>query len=536
MKTKFDPSKKILFINYAGYMLNANTFIPDNSVAALAMVCIQKGYSAEVMDLQDPDTVGRVMEKSRHNYAGKIVTLLEENKRPDDKLLLDYQADRKWCEGQVVDELISSILKKIEKENVGIVAFKMWIGVGAHNAVKIAKAIRQQFPEVILTCGGPVAQYTGETFLKFSDVFDLVVQGEGEEIFEALLDDPKAVLQSKFLKSDFVRKFNRYPLPRYDKEIYPNIDQFFKMRVIDESRGCFNSCAFCVHNHLNGLGSRRRPIHEVVDEIERLQQVEGINFFRFAGSNPPWKYATELAQEIMRRGLKIHYSIFSSLNNCNPRDFGMMRESGLRSLFFGIESGDERICEIAHSKRNGGRDHILNVTGEAMKSDIFTSLSFIYPAPFDTAETGKKSLDLIQDIFKHDSKGSVMAIPPTLCPGSDWWNRMDHYGFKFHEGMSGEKYLLDILNHTYDFLLPKSAFADPGYSMQGKMMKEVYGECANFLSQVKGMGVTTDFDDASYMLAEMSGVPVAEYLKTMTHNLILGGSERLTSMVQKFNS
>jgi len=47
-----------------------------------------------------------------------------------------------------------------------------------------------------------------------------------------------------------------------------------------------------------------------------------------------------MAHEILRRRLQVNYSIFASLNNVRPELFGRLRESGLRSLFLGVETAD----------------------------------------------------------------------------------------------------------------------------------------------------------------------------------------------------
>ena len=78
------------------------------------------------------------------------------------------------------------------------------------------------------------------------------------------------------------------------------------------------------------------------------------------------------------------YAAGYTMNNVNPDIFGLLHESGLRSMFFGIESGDPELLQRAHKKDNGNREHVVRVSQAAMQHGIFITLSFIIPAPFET--------------------------------------------------------------------------------------------------------------------------------------------------------
>jgi radical SAM superfamily enzyme YgiQ (UPF0313 family) len=273
----------------------------------------------------------------------------------------------------------------------------------------------------------------------------------------------------------------------------------------------------------------------VVDEIERLRSEEGVSHFRFAGSNPPWQLVSQIAHEILRRKLDVYYSIFASMNNVRPALFGLLHESGLRAMFVGIESGDSGLVHRALNKRNGRRTKIVHVCQSAMSAGIFVSLSFIVPAPFETEETKRTSLELIEEIFARHSLGSIVLSIPFLAPGSRWWNRKEEYGFELAPGMDERAYVLDIVRQSVDYLLPQRSLTDYGYLLQGKTVPNLLDECEEFGQEIERKGAITGMDDSSYMLAHMGNLDPCAYHELARRNLILGGSDRLCNQVQHIN-
>ena len=549
--------KKVLLVNYAGYFLCANTFIPDNSLAALAAMLKRQGVPVEIMDLQAPRVVGSVMDHTNRDAAEALAVCLSSGQEAQKSLIRRYQHDRQRGERWLVNSSIERILSKISEEDIGLVGFKLWAGEGILGAIQIAEAIRAAYPKLTLVAGGPAVEFGGKYLFELTGVFDRLVPGEGEYAIAALAaeqpgqsnaDDIGSVTRGALVRQGIsmlrqrgsgdmprVSQLDDLPFGEYGRDIYPNIDEFYRFRILDETRGCFNKCAFCAHTQLNGQGTRRRRPALVVDEMERLQQTEGVNYFRFSGSNPPWKLIAQIAEEILKRKLDVCYSIFASMNNVNPDIFGLLRESGLRSMFFGIESGDFELLKRAHKKDNGTREHVVQVCQAAMQHEIFITLSFIVPAPFETEATKSNSLDLIGEIFARRSLGSVLTLPPFLMPGTHWWDHMEDYGFRFCTGMDRRSYVLRGLQLSNDYLLPRDSWSDYGLTLNGKTVSELLSECETFVRQVQQLGVMTHIDDAGYMLALMGNLDSRTYMSHVLSNLIIGGAENLNAQVREIN-
>jgi len=276
-------------------------------------------------------------------------------------------------------------------------------------------------------------------------------------------------------------------------------------------------------------------VARVVDEMQRLQQEQGVDYFRFAGSNPPQEFLVSIARELVRRRVQVNYGAYAALRFCDPEHFSLLRESGLRAVFFGVETGDPGFLRRVHGKNNGGAEHITAVCNAAMSSGIFVALSFIVPSPFETPETKQATLLLIDRIFAQQRRGSVIVLPGMLAPGSRWWVRMAEYGFAFTGGLDRTGYIRQNMDVSYDFLLPKTCWGEFGFTLNGKSFTQLLEESQDFSREVNERGILTDMDDASYMLGMLGCRSPGEHKREMIRALVDGGGKRLSRVVRLMN-
>lgn len=533
--------RKVLLVNIAGHFLTSNSFVPDNSLGALASALLAKGIPTEILDFQGPQQLGEVMDRSPRGHAATVAECVAKGAPLAPDIVRAYHRDRHDAEELVFAERTRALLDKIADEGVGLVGFKLWAGPGLDRSLQMAAAIRRAFPEVCLVGGGPAVLYFGADMGRLARGFDFFVQGDGELVLvelalgaapggirrhgpsgEAILIPPAGDLRP-------------YPFATYAPEVYPNIGSFLAFRVLDESRGCGNRCHFCGHYELNGGRTRVREAHAVVDEMQRLQEHEGVSYFRLSGSNPPPSLLAEIGSEILRRDLRVRYSAYASLAASRPETFPLLFRSGLRSLFFGVEGADPALLRRACGKTNGTLSHVENVARRAMDEGIFTALSFIVPAPFETPETQERSLELIARIFRLSSLGSVLVLPPHLLPRTTWWENRAHFGFEFADGVDESLYVDRLLNAPIDFLLPRDSWKSAGVRLNGREWREILGDCEAFSQKVRELGIVTHLDDASYMLALMANTSPRVFQSAVLDGLLVGGAAHLLSLVARYN-
>jgi radical SAM superfamily enzyme YgiQ (UPF0313 family) len=137
-----------------------------------------------------------------------------------------------------------------------IIALSFFSGF-APEAYRLARIFRENGKIVI--AGGPHATFWPEEAL---EVCDAVVIGEAESVWEELLEDAeRGELRAQYHGESL--PLDGSPMPRYD--LLPA--SFFIPRVVQATRGCPFSCAFCTVKTINP-GFRHRPVEEVIRHIE----------------------------------------------------------------------------------------------------------------------------------------------------------------------------------------------------------------------------------------------------------------------------
>ena len=110
---------------------------------------------------------------------------------------------------------------------------------------------------------------------------DAVVIGEGEPVWQTLLDDCVAGrLQPRYVSSGNW-SFDNAPMPRFD---LLDVDKYNRLTV-QTSRGCPLHCEFCASSILLTRRYKVKPIARVLAEIDRIRQLWSHPFLEFADDN-----------------------------------------------------------------------------------------------------------------------------------------------------------------------------------------------------------------------------------------------------------
>ena len=224
----------------------------------------------------------------------------------------------------------------------------------------------------LMVAGGPLPTCDPEPFL---DHFDVVVQGESEETMPELLRafetgvDLKAVAGIVFRSKEclreevskitchtprrpFARDLDRIPFPA--RELLPNENYIqygkkkygYAITTVMSTRGCPYHCEFC-SNVVFGGSYRERSPRNVVDEIEVALGLgyERISFADDVFTMKPNR-VIEICEEIQRRGLHFQWECLGRVDALDYATAVAMKKAGCWRIFFGIESGDDRILEL----------------------------------------------------------------------------------------------------------------------------------------------------------------------------------------------
>ncbi len=294
------------------------------------------------------------------------------------------------------------------------------VGIGTDTtrylqAQKIAEQAKKQGAIVVM--GGPHPYYVAEEILR-TRVVDYVVRGEGEETMLELIQfleqgkDPGVVrgvssLQNGIFREIQPRPFNEdldaLPFPArhlVDMSRYPAQMGYRRITSMHTSRGCPAKCTFCSSSFNDGVRVRARSARSIVDEIQWLQAEYGFGAIAFMDDlftlNP--NRVLRVCHEILDRGVDVHWWCFSRADTIkkNEQMVKKMAEAGCKTIFVGVESGDNRTLK---KYNKGSKTQACYDAMEMLKKyNIQVIASYIFGAPEETVRQMVRTIRFAQSL------------------------------------------------------------------------------------------------------------------------------------------
>ncbi|MDO8735139.1 MAG: radical SAM protein [Elusimicrobiota bacterium] len=312
-------------------------------------------------------------------------------------------------ECMTVEELLQYITKHKPKL-IGFTAMTVQI----NDAGFLASKIKKHFPDILICVGGIHPTVLAKETLEEFDAFDFVVCGEGEhvivKIFNYLkkglsLSDIKGIATKEKTDSSFelIENLDALPFPAWQEMNLQKYTGVFPHRTKLElpmctSRGCPNSCVFCVQQY--SRRRRQRSVVSVISEIERNIADFGCESIAFIDDTflIDLSWGDELFHTMIKKGInkKITWGCEFRVDSASPELLRLMKEAGCYYMFCGFESADETILKTV--RKNISISQMKNAVKWAKEAGIVPTGSFIIGLPGETEKTVKKSITLAQEL------------------------------------------------------------------------------------------------------------------------------------------
>ncbi len=195
----------------------------------------------------------------------------------------------------------------------------------APEAYRIAARASEDGATVLM--GGPHVSALPSEALRFADA---VAVGYADESWPRMLEDWR---QGRLQKVYRARNVGFGPFRGPDRS-YLKLGRYLIADTLEVTRGCPNSCSYCVMNTLAGGALKHRPVRSVVEEIEGL----GRNVL-FLDANPleHREYMLRLLTALIP--LRVRWFCGTTLKLTEDRElFDLACRSGLKGALIGFES------------------------------------------------------------------------------------------------------------------------------------------------------------------------------------------------------
>jgi len=300
-----------------------------------------------------------------------------------------------------INEYIRFCVNTVMKTKPEVVGFSVfWRNLNICSLV--AKELKNLGIKIIF--GGPETSINPDLTKYAGDIADYVVLGEAEKTLPVLLDnldkaDVPGIIYRK--NGKIVNTGTWIPGDINDMEfpVFENID--IKNSIlpwilpIAASRGCVNKCDFCVHPSLWQIFRQRTP-RNVVDEIKFQIKSHDIRSFMFNDSllNENSAFLEDFCRLVIKEGLDIQwFGNARADENLNGPLFKLMYKAGCRCLFFGLESGSDKI--LNDMNKGITTELIKKNIRDAHLNKIWVKVNLITGYPTETECDFAKSIEFI---------------------------------------------------------------------------------------------------------------------------------------------
>ncbi len=331
--------------------------------------------------------------------------------------LVDLLLDRHWDR-----DAEEYCMRKIEAATED----DLWVGIrlsipSLRQDLEFANAMKKRLPNAKVFVFGTVIMATIDHWISECRV-DFLIYGEPEALFEELLTAQdyrkvKGVIRPKtyvplagsalydgeknaYKEEAWIKVKNLSDLPRpawhlleMGRYAIDGSGDTSKVGVfIQASRGCPIGCTMCPYMLLEGLPWRSNDIEAVVDEIEYLNKTYGIYHIRFRDPNFGFnrKYARELCESIIRRGVKLEATVETSVEVFDEDNLRKMFDAGVRVITTGIETNDEA-CMASIGQKIKVNDKLREKIDICDKIGFHIYGTYCLGTPEETWETVEKT-------------------------------------------------------------------------------------------------------------------------------------------------
>lgn len=325
----------------------------------------------------------------------------------------------------IVWKKLTDAIHQIDPKAVGIPYFTPMKSI----VERVASLVREINPEIKIIVGSFHPTFCPEEVMKNPD-FDFVIRGEGEIPLASLMkelakDNPKLETVPGIYYRDKLGQVRSNPgvnpisnldeLPFLARDLVINCDyNIYRNHNISTTRGCPYTCSFCADRRFWDGKVRRRSVENVIQEIKLLKKQYRVDSIDFVDGTFTYdrKYLETFCRTLIAERLDINWGCTARYDNIDEDLLKLMKQSNCYGLYFGLESGSERVLKSMDKKLT--LENVMKVSEMVRDSGIMCISSVILGLPDETKEDIDKTIDLMK-IFKTDFFDVNSYIP---LPGS----------------------------------------------------------------------------------------------------------------------
>ncbi len=293
-----------------------------------------------------------------------------------------------------INHYVEDILQDLYGEKADVIIFSCYIWNITH-VRELAEELKKVSPDTRIWVGGPEVSYHAGQFLRENPAVDLVMEGEGEQVFTELVFSAQA-------QEEMPRRTGFAPVVDMDRIpfVYEDFHLFeHKILYYESSRGCPFACSYCLSSVDKRV--RFRSLKLVLPELQRFldARVPQVKFVdRTFNCNKRhamaiWQYIRDHDNGVTN----FHFEIAADLLDEEAMALFETMRPGLMQLEIGVQSTNPETVRAIRRKMDPDR-LFANVDRVRRMGKIHQHMDLIAGLPFETYDRFRKSFN---DLYAH---------------------------------------------------------------------------------------------------------------------------------------
>lgn len=304
--------------------------------------------------------------------------------------------------------------------------------------VSVAAAARAARPDLPIVAGGWHPSILPEQTLR-SPLFDAVVKGQGEITLSEIVErwnvgerDLSGVAGSLFKRHGEIvandprgytdiNALPRRPFEIVDFERYARKCHGFRWLLYCSSHGCPWDCSYCSNASVYGRNWKPLQADRAVEEMSELAVRYRLEVIDIIDDNYLVRRdrAVEIAERLLSRDTKFGYFIQTrtdQIDRLSDDELRLLKRSGLRRIFFGIESGSKKVLKTVNKRldletayRTAERCHAVGVEA---------SFNLIFGLPGEDASDLRETMAMVDTLGRRNPEAAFFTNIFSPYPGS----------------------------------------------------------------------------------------------------------------------
>lgn len=358
-------------------------------------------------------------------------------------VLIDQRVDQNWE---------NKLLDAIKSKSTICFGTTAITGPNITHALEASRLVKKYRADIPVVWGGVHATLSPEQTLE-SEYVDIVVMGEGEYIFEELVETISAHASLANIKGiyykdngqilhtherPFERELDKIHEP--DFEIVKDyIEQYINCesgRGLDvcSSRGCPFKCTFCSNSKFNRSLWRANSAEEVVRRITKMVYDYRLDFVCFVDDNffTHLGRVEKICDGFIRENLNFSWRAFGlridTANKMSDEMWEKLWEAGCRDLYIGAETGDPDM--MLRIDKHITVEAMLEVNRKLSSRPFFVKYNFIIGYPGESEQQLQNTVNVARQLCHENTNASVALNLLAPFPGTGMFDDAVKFGFQ----------------------------------------------------------------------------------------------------------